>query len=87
MVKEAGAAQYGRFDYTAWGEPIWIDRFIRDGPWFGRLPELVFAADGAEAACMIPLIRKAVRHNAYPMAVSAVRPTARKPLVRADLSS
>jgi hypothetical protein len=22
VVKEAGAAQYSRFDYTAWGEPI-----------------------------------------------------------------
>jgi hypothetical protein len=30
VVKEAGAAQYSRFDYTAWGEPIWIDRFIPD---------------------------------------------------------
>jgi hypothetical protein len=53
VVKEAGAAQYSRFDYTSWSDPIWIDRFIPDGRWFGLLPELVFAAGGAEAACMI----------------------------------
>jgi hypothetical protein len=31
VVKEAGAPAYSRFDYTAWGEPIWIDRFVPDG--------------------------------------------------------
>jgi Protein of unknown function (DUF3750) len=29
-------------------------------------PEVVFAADGVEAQHMIPLIRQAVRHYAYP---------------------
>jgi hypothetical protein len=66
VVKEAGAAKYSRFDYTAWGEPIWIDRFVPDGRWFGRAPEVVFAADGGEAERMIPLIRQAVRQYAYP---------------------
>jgi hypothetical protein len=66
VVKEAGAPKYSRFDYTAWGEPIWIDRFIPDGRWFGRVPELIFAADGAEAERMIPFIRQAVRQYAYP---------------------
>jgi hypothetical protein len=46
VLKSAGAANYSRFDYTAWDEPIWVDRFIPDGRWFGRMPELVFAADG-----------------------------------------
>jgi hypothetical protein len=63
---KAGAANYSRFDYTAWGEPIWVDRFIPDGRWFGRTPELVFAADGMNAERMIPLIRQAVRGYAYP---------------------
>jgi len=66
VVKDAGAAKYSRFDYTAWGEPIWIDRFLPDGRWFGRAPEVVFAADGGEAERMIPLIRQAVRQYAYP---------------------
>jgi hypothetical protein len=61
VIKDTGAASYSRFDYTAWGEPIWVDRFIPDGRWFGRTPELVFAADGAKAERMIPLIREAVR--------------------------
>jgi Protein of unknown function (DUF3750) len=66
VVKEAGAARYSRFDYTAWGEPIWIDRFVPDGRWFGRDPEVIFAADGAEAERMIPTVRRAVRDYAYP---------------------
>ena len=35
VVKEQGAAAYARFDYTAWGTPIWVDRFVADGLWFG----------------------------------------------------
>jgi uncharacterized protein DUF3750 len=66
VIKEAGAAKYSRFDYTAWGEPIWVDRFIPDGRWFGRVPELVFAADGDDAERMISEIRKAVRDYPYP---------------------
>jgi hypothetical protein len=66
VLKNAGAPSYSRFDYTAWGEPIWVDQFIPDGRWFGRLPEPVFAADGTNAERMIPLIRQAVRDYAYP---------------------
>lgn len=65
VAKEAGASSYSRFDYTAWGEPIWIDRFVPDGRWFGRTPQVVFAADGAAAARMIPRIREAVHRYAF----------------------
>jgi hypothetical protein len=59
VVKEADAPTYSRFDYTAWGDPIWVDRFVPDGRWFGRTPEVVFAADGPAADRMIPCIRDA----------------------------
>lgn len=65
VVKEAGAAAYQRFDYTAWGGPIWIDRLVPDGRWFGNVPEVVFAADGTQAAPMIPRIRAAIRDYPY----------------------
>ena len=45
VVKEAGASAYQRFDYTAWGQPIWIDRFVPDGRWFGSVPDTIVAAD------------------------------------------
>jgi hypothetical protein len=64
VVKEANAA-YSRFDFIAWGEPIWIDRFVPDGRWFGRMPQVIFAADGASAERMIPRIREAVRGYAF----------------------
>jgi hypothetical protein len=65
VVKEANAPAYSRFDCTAWGQPIWIDRFVPDGRWFGRIPEVIFAADGVSAERMIPRIRAAVRGYAF----------------------
>jgi len=64
VIKDTGATAYTRFDYTAWGQPIWIDRFVPDGRWFGRDPELVFAADGKAAEAMLPEIRETIR--SYP---------------------
>jgi hypothetical protein len=62
VVKEKNAAQYTRYDYTAWGEPIRINGFTPDGRWFGRDPEVIAAADGAAAERMIPSIRAAVKN-------------------------
>lgn len=61
VLKRAEDRAYRRFDYTAWGEPIWVDRFVPDGRWFGSVPDTVFAADGAGAEAMIPGIMRAVR--------------------------
>ena len=65
VIKGPGERAYRRFDYTAWGEPIWIDRFVADGRWFGNAPETVFAADGPEAEAMLPRIRQAVAEYRY----------------------
>jgi hypothetical protein len=60
VVKPEGAAEYTRYDYTAWGEPIRVNGFVPDGRWFGRVPDVVFAADGPAAADLIPRIEAAV---------------------------
>jgi hypothetical protein len=65
VIKDQGATKYERFDYTAWGLPIWKDRFVPDGRWFGSAPEVIFAADGAAAARMIPKIRAFIRNYRY----------------------
>jgi Protein of unknown function (DUF3750) len=65
VIKESGGP-YERFDYTAWGGPIWKDRFVPDGRWFGAEPEVIFAADGMEAQRMIPVIRSTIQHYRYP---------------------
>ncbi len=65
VIKDAGAPAYERFDYTAWGGPIWKDHFAPDGRWFGSDPEIIYAADGAEAARMIPTIRETIRDYRY----------------------
>jgi hypothetical protein len=65
VFKPAGAADYIRYDYTAWGEPIRMNGFEPDGKWFGRTPETVFAADGQPAAALIPKIQLAIRGYAW----------------------
>ena len=65
VLKPAGAAAYTRYDYTAWGEPIRVDGFEPDGRWFGRAPRVVFAADGPEAAALIPRMRAAIDAYAW----------------------
>lgn len=65
VVKGAGDRAYQRFDYTAWGLPIWVDRFVPDGRWFGSLPEVIFAADGPEAEAMVPRIRATIAGYRY----------------------
>jgi hypothetical protein len=60
VFKERNAKAYTRYDYTAWGEPIWVNGFAADGRWFGDVPEVVAAADGEAAAQMIPKIRAAI---------------------------
>ena len=65
VVKAEGAAEYTRFDYTAWGAPIRVNGFAPDGRWFGQVPQVVFAADGAAAAAMVPRITAAVA--AFPL--------------------
>jgi hypothetical protein len=61
VVKPEGASSYTRYDYTAWGElPIRINGFEPDGRWFGHTPQIVFAADGAAAAELVPKIQAAV---------------------------
>jgi hypothetical protein len=65
VFKPEGAASYTRYDYTAWGDPIRLNGFEADGRWFGRKPEVVFAADGEAAAAMIPRIEAAIAAYAW----------------------
>jgi hypothetical protein len=68
VVKERGAPQYTRYDYTAWGDPIRIDGFAPDGRWFGAAPETVVSVDGEAAEQLIPKIRAVIekyRFRAY----------------------
>ena len=65
VFKPEGAARYTRTDYTAWGNPIRVNGFEADGRWFGAVPELVFAADGAPAAALIPGIERAIAAYAW----------------------
>lgn len=65
VIKDQDASSYERFDYVAWGGPIWKDRFVPDGKWFGSNPELIFASDGEDAARMIPIIRQTIRDYRY----------------------
>ncbi|MCK0196826.1 DUF3750 domain-containing protein [Ancylobacter sp. 6x-1] len=65
VVKDAGPSGYERYDKVGWGAPIRRNGYPPDGRWYGNEPELVFAADGAEAEKLIPRIREAVRAYAF----------------------
>jgi len=65
VLKPAGARAYTRYDCTAWGEPIRVNGFEADGRWFGSIPKLVFAADGAAAASLVPRIEAAIAGYAW----------------------
>ena len=60
VVKPKGATSYTRYDYTAWGRPIRVNGFEADGRWFGKIPDVVFAADGERAERAIPEIQAAI---------------------------
>ncbi len=65
VFKPEAATSYTRYDCTAWGEPIRMNGFEPDGRWFGRAPEVVFAADGPTASAMIPKIQAAIKDYAF----------------------
>jgi hypothetical protein len=51
--KERGCCQLQSVRLYGVGRTDLVDRFIPDGRWFGRMPELVFAADGTNAQLSI----------------------------------
>ncbi|WP_426958697.1 DUF3750 domain-containing protein [Muricoccus radiodurans] len=65
VFKPEGASRYTRYDYTAWGDPIRLNGFEPDGRWFGQVPEVVYAADGAAAAALIPRMQAAIANYAW----------------------
>jgi hypothetical protein len=65
VLKPEGAPAYTRYDVTAWGDPLRVNGFVPDGRWFGRAPEVVFAADGAAAAALIPRMQAAIDAYAW----------------------
>jgi hypothetical protein len=69
VYKAKGAPAYTRYDYTAWTElPVRMNGYAPDGRWFGRLPETLYALDGAAADRLIPKIEDAIR--AYPLSAA-----------------
>ncbi|MDE5445191.1 DUF3750 domain-containing protein [Bradyrhizobium sp. CSA207] len=65
VVKEKDAADYSRYDYTAWGEPIRDNGFAPDSRWFGATPEVVAAVDGARAEALILKIRHVIENYRF----------------------
>lgn len=65
VVKDEGASDYERYDYTAWGNPVRVNGFAADGRWFGEEPQLIFATDGERAARLSPQIRAAIKNYRF----------------------
>ena len=65
VVKDAGATRYTRYDKVGWGSPVRTDGWPADARWFGNMPQLILAIEGAEAERLIPKIRQAVATYPY----------------------
>jgi hypothetical protein len=65
IVLKQGAGSYERYDLTAWGDPLRVNGFVADGRWFGQVPSVIYAADGAEADALIPRMRAAIANYKY----------------------
>jgi Protein of unknown function (DUF3750) len=65
IVLKQGTGPYERYDLTAWGEPIRVNGFVPDGRWFGQVPSVLYAADGAAADGLIPRMRAAIAGYKY----------------------
>jgi hypothetical protein len=65
IVLKQGAGPYERYDLTAWGDSIRVNGFIPDGRWFGQVPSVIYAADGATADTLIPRMRAAIADYRY----------------------
>jgi hypothetical protein len=65
IVLKEGAGPYERYDLTAWGDPIRVNGFVPDGRWFGQVPSVIFAADGADADALLPRMRAAIAAYKY----------------------
>jgi hypothetical protein len=65
IVLKQGGGPYERYDLTAWGEPIRVNGFAPDGRWFGQVPDVIYAADGADADALIPRMRAAIADYRY----------------------
>jgi hypothetical protein len=66
VFKADNAPSFTRYDYTAWSTlPIRANGFEPDGRWFGQIPQIVFAADGDNAAALVPKIQAAIAGYAW----------------------
>jgi hypothetical protein len=65
IVLKQGAGPYERYDLTAWGEPLRVNGFIPDGRWFGQVPSVIYATDGAAADALVPRMRAAIADYKY----------------------
>jgi len=62
VMKKPHAQRYDRYDVVGWGKPVRHNAYPADGRWYSNRPEFVFAANGREAARLIPEIENAIRH-------------------------
>ncbi len=68
VTKEAGAANYRRFDVIGWGggRKLRENYGAPDGKWYGNTPELLLDLRGPEVARLLPAVHAAIADYPWP---------------------
>ncbi len=64
VVKLENADHWTRYDVVGWGNPIRKDAYVADALWYGNTPRVIYRAEGAHAAKLIPAIEASIAN--YP---------------------
>ena len=65
VVKPENADRWTRYDVVGWGNPIRKDAYVADALWYGNTPRVIYRAEGADAAKLIPAIEASIANYPY----------------------
>jgi uncharacterized protein DUF3750 len=65
VFKPERATAWSRYDVVGWGQPVRSNGWAPDGRWFGNAPRVLVDVRGAEAAAVIPKVKRAIAGYGY----------------------
>jgi hypothetical protein len=67
VFKPENAATWSRYDMVGWGQPVRTNGWTPDARWFGDTPRVLVDVRGAEAAALIPKVKRRSQPTATPI--------------------
>ena len=60
VLKPEGVDHWTRYDVVGWGNPVRKDAYLADALWYGNTPRVIYRAEGADAAKLIPVVEASI---------------------------